>query len=254
MKRTRFGILATTLLVLVLLSPVSAQTGATTVPQESSPKGALTKFDLDFPGGTPQELVTAIQKSMGRPLNVIIPTAFSDIRMPSLMMKHVDAAQLFKALGSASPTDITRPEARSPGEFFRTTYAFRTDGIPSDDSVWYFTGDFPPRVEQTLRAARFFNLSPYLDQGLTVDDITTAIQTGWKMAGNSTGCEMSYHKETKLLIVVGNNLQVETVDSALQALMQQTNALLSAYLKEKEAKAAAAQPANTATETKKSEK
>src|SRR6266700_7997365 len=30
------------------------------------PPGALTKFDLDFPGGTPRELVGAIQKALGR--------------------------------------------------------------------------------------------------------------------------------------------------------------------------------------------
>ena len=254
MNRTPSAILAATCLILALATPTFAQTDTPTVSHEPSQKSTLTKFDLDFPGGTPQELVSAMQKSMGQPLNVIIPTPFSDVRIPPLMMKHVDAAQLFKALGSASPTDITRPNAHQPGEFYRTTYAFRTAENPSDDSIWYFTGDFPPPLEQTLRAARFFNLSPYLNQGLTVDDITTAIQTGWKMAGNSAGCEMSYHKETKLLIVVGNNIQFETVDSALQAVTQQVNTAPSAFMEEKKAEDDSAWAAKHGRETKKPEK
>src|ERR1035437_7428839 len=39
-------------------------------PQAGAP--VLTKFNLDFPGGTPKELVAAIEKAMGKPLNVII--------------------------------------------------------------------------------------------------------------------------------------------------------------------------------------
>src|SRR5438270_450417 len=58
----------------------------------------LSKFDLDFPGGTPKELVSAIQKSAGKPLNVIIPDEFADTRLPALKMKNVDVAQLFRAL------------------------------------------------------------------------------------------------------------------------------------------------------------
>jgi hypothetical protein len=61
-------------------------------------------------------------------------------------------------------------------------------------------------------------LTPYLDRGLTVDDITTAIQTGWKMLGYSPTPELSFHKETKLLIAVGDPNQLETIDRVLSAL------------------------------------
>jgi len=36
----------------------------------------LTKFNLDFPGGTPGELLTAIQKEIGKPLSVKIRKTF----------------------------------------------------------------------------------------------------------------------------------------------------------------------------------
>src|SRR6266550_8427784 len=62
----------------------------------------LTKFDLDFRGGTPRQLATAIEKAMGRPLNVIVPDEFADIKLPALKMNGVDVSQLFQALEAAS--------------------------------------------------------------------------------------------------------------------------------------------------------
>jgi hypothetical protein len=69
------------------------------------------------------------------------------------------------------------------------------------------------------KACRFYLLSPYLERGLTVDDITTAIQTGWKMLGDSsTTPSISFHKETKLLIAVGEPGKLEVIDAVLRAL------------------------------------
>jgi hypothetical protein len=124
-------------------------------------------------------------------------------------------------MSEASPTYELLTNPNFPGQTYRSTYAFKANGSPSDDSVWYFTAEVAPPAIGYPKAARFFLLTPYLDQGLTVDDITTAIQTGWKMGGNSDGAELSYHKETKLLIVVGNNLQFDTVNGALAALREQ---------------------------------
>jgi hypothetical protein len=61
-------------------------------------------------------------------------------------------------------------------------------------------------------------LSPYLDRGFTVDDITTAIQTGWKMAGEMPTPELNYHKETKLLIAYGEPNKLQTIQQVLQTL------------------------------------
>ena len=56
---------------------------------------ALTKFDLDFRGGTPKQLAAAIEKALGRPLNVIVPDEFADTKLPALKMNGVDVSQLF---------------------------------------------------------------------------------------------------------------------------------------------------------------
>ena len=50
--------------------------------------------------------------------------------------------------------------------------------------------------------------------------VTTAIDTGWKMLGGSDHCELSYHKETRLLIVVADVEHTGTVIKALEALRQ----------------------------------
>lgn len=66
------------------VSPPSAQFSErlqNIIQRASGPPAAesnLTKFNLDFSGGTPKELVAAIQKAMGRPLNVIVPEELED--------------------------------------------------------------------------------------------------------------------------------------------------------------------------------
>ena len=67
----------------------------------------LAKFNLDFPGGTPIELVAAIEKATGKPLNAIIPKEDADLQMPPLKMSDVAVPQLFAALKAASQKQIT---------------------------------------------------------------------------------------------------------------------------------------------------
>src|SRR5271165_6524870 len=49
---------------------------------EPEPGPALIRFNLDFQGGTPNELVAAIQKAMGRPLNAIVPEELASTKLP----------------------------------------------------------------------------------------------------------------------------------------------------------------------------
>src|SRR5687767_2269287 len=81
--------------------PRTASVPGTLAPASSSADAAelqLTKFDLDFPAGTPGQLVKAIEKSAGRPLNAIVPAELANVQLPALKMKNVNVAQLFEAL------------------------------------------------------------------------------------------------------------------------------------------------------------
>lgn len=178
----------------------------------NSAASKLTKFSLDFPGGTPGELVIAIQKAMGRPLNVVIPVEHAGWRLPPLKMSGINVMQLFSALEVAGPRrQIVGRQQIDSSYSFRTNQALALD----DDSVWSFyvnTQPLPPKV------VRFYLLTPYLEAGLTVDDITTAIQTSWRMLEDKDSPTLSFHKETKMLIAVGDYSGLETIDLALKTL------------------------------------
>lgn len=182
----------------------------------------LTQFSLDFPGGMPRQLIAAIEKAMGKPVNAIIPAEHADVKLPPLKMNNVNVSELFNALLMAS----LKREAYSTGnmgsyQIASHAWGFKTDGNPAaDDAIWYFYVEKPvlPPPSSPLKVCRFYPLTAYLDRGLTVDDITTAVQTGWKMLGDKEPPTISFHKETKLLIAVGEPAKLETIDAVLKAL------------------------------------
>ena len=213
-------------MLVICLTPVWGQEVQTTDPTTGLPvKPAkfdnLTKFNLDFPGGTPKDLVAAIEKAMGKPLNAIIPKEDSDLQIPPLRMNEVVAPQLFAALKAASRKTVAVLNGFG-GSYSQYTgdYGFETGDRPSDDSIWYFHANKPlaPPSDTLLKVCQFYSLSPYLDRGFTVDDITTAIQIGWKMAGIIPTPELNYHKETKLLIAFGEPNKLRTIDDVLKTL------------------------------------
>jgi hypothetical protein len=188
-----------------------------------------TEFNLDFPGGTPKELVATIVKAMGKPLNVIISDQDAATQLPPLKLNNVNVSELFNALQLASqkvesyvsPSRFSR--LGSPSfDSMTTGYGFKTDGTGTDDSIWYFVVTKPTVLPAAppQKACRFYQLTPYLDSGLTVDDITTAIRSGWDMQGDTADSrpQISFHKETKLLIAVGDPEKLEVIDNVLKAL------------------------------------
>ena len=179
----------------------------------------LTKFDLDFPGGTPDQLVMAIQQALGRPLNAIVPAEFAKMHLPPYKMRSVDASQFFGAMFEASHRFENDFDPRYGGRTFEVGFGFKTEGHPSDDSVWHFFTLVPVSPPPRQLLCNYYLLAPYLDKGLSVDDITTAIQTGWKMLADSERDELRYHPETKLLIVVTDDQRhTSVVNNALAAL------------------------------------
>ena len=140
-------------------------------------------------------------------------------------MDNVDVDRLFSALEQASVKQvavITGSSGFGGGNksysTFTTGYGFKTEGQPTDNSVWYFHADKPSLPPMNQKSCQFYSLAPYLDRGFTVDDITTAIQTGWKMTGETSTPELNYHKETRLLIAYGEPAKLETITKVLESL------------------------------------
>ena len=198
------------ILILSLLGAASASgqqpppvvPGASLTIPSSSPQ-TMTKFDLDFRGGGPKELVAAIQKASGKPLNVVLPDDVADVKIPALKMQNVNVGQLFTALEGVTGS---------------LAFGFRpVGGTPGDDTIWSLYIQRPRNVP-SKRTCHFYSLAPFLDEGLTVDDITTAIKTGAKMLGEEKEPTISFHKDTKLLIAVGEPEKLQIIDAALKAL------------------------------------
>ena len=188
-----------------------------------------TRFDLDFPGGTPRELARAIEAGRHKPLNLLVPEeAEGGVQIPAMKMTHVDLPDLFKALSSTSmktESYVVESGGRRGYEQYQTGYTIQAQGPITDDTVWCFVyqGRTPPPVLPEKKTCRFFNLAPYLEdpsRNLKVEDITTAIETGWKMLGETSIPAVSFHKDTKLLIAVGESAKLEMIDMVLKELGQ----------------------------------
>jgi hypothetical protein len=212
----------------------------------SDTKPELNRFDLNFPGGTPADLVAAIQQANDRPLNAIIPDEYADIHIPALRMSKVTVPELFEAVGMASQKIVNNVT----GTYFagngkesvqyqqtRVAYGFKTVGIPREDSIWYFFNEVPPKPpgghddNQKGTVCRFFQLAPYLET-YNIDDITTALETGWKMLDQGTIPKLSFHKDTKLLIAVGEPEKLRMIDEVLAQLRSNDGSVRTAEKKE----------------------
>jgi len=204
-------------------------------PSDPPPSTNFVRFDLAFLGGQPDKLIQSIQSATKKPLNVIIPEEHANIMLPELKLKGVTVPQLFDALGQASHKTIhTRTGPNFGGntqyQVSTTSYGFRTKGQATPDSIWYFFVDAPlePPVSvpkpppPVQKVCRFYSLAPYLDD-LKVEDITTAIETGWKMLGEASTPELKFHKDTQLLIAVGPADKLMLIEDMLARLRIPSN-------------------------------
>jgi hypothetical protein len=189
--------------------------------QTAESDNSLTRFALDFPGGTPRQLVEAIEKASGGPLNAIIPDENAALHLPPMKMRSVTVVELFEALQSASRKTLpyisgNYPDGSPQYGFSEAYYGFRTQGTPKSESVWSFFYN-KPSIPLNPSACRFYQLAPYLET-FKVEDITTAIQTGWKMLGETNPPTITYHKDTKLLIAVGEKDKLQLIENVLSQL------------------------------------
>jgi hypothetical protein len=196
-------------------------------PPSAAEQPKLATFNLDFSGGTPADLIKAIEAVTGKSMNVIIPADDADTQLPPLKMNSVDLPHLFDALGVASRKTVAVKTSMGFGSGSysytqtQTSYGFATSDNPiTDNSIWYFHTEKPilPPIISNEEVCKFYQLQPYLNHGFTVDDITTAIQTGWKMAGITSPPELNYHKETNLLIACGKVDDLDNIQKVLDSL------------------------------------
>jgi hypothetical protein len=176
------------------------------------------RFDLNFPGGNPKEFVAAIEKAMNKPLNTIVPDDCNDVQIPPLKMSDVSVGELFHALRMASikrNNNVNTPGYPAPVLF---SYGFETSSpLGGDNSVWYFQVQKPTEPPPIKDICRFYQLEPLLEKN-KIEDITTAIQSGWEMLHVTKVPQLKFHPETKLLIAVGSEENLQIIESVLEQL------------------------------------
>lgn len=155
-------------------------------------------------------MVEAIRKQIGK-LNAIIPSEHKNVQLPPMKMQEVNVKQLFEALENASYKSVKRGQTVHS---FRS--GFQSVGQITPESVWYF---FAPNIESDDQPniVRYYQLGRFLKE-YKIEDITTAIQAGWKMLGEENPPKLNFHEDTKLLIAVGPIDKLELIHSVLQEL------------------------------------
>lgn len=223
MKRLILASVVTMLLTSSALAQPSGpafQERLNTVLQRQNEPADLPAFDLRFEGGTPEQLADTIRAESGKPLNVIIPNEHKDVELPPLNMKGVNVKQLFDALEQANMRMVPYVTGEAAGRRMiserSTTTTFRTTPPITANSIWYFQVTRPETLPEP-KVIRYYQLKPYLTD-YKIDDLTTAIQAGWTMLGETEVPKLNFHADTNLLIAVGSASQLSVIDSVLMEL------------------------------------
>lgn len=215
-------------LVFVLLSThIATAQAAPGLPRMVSPEEQDYKpFDLDFSGGTPIELVKAIEKALGTNVNVFVPAELADRRLPAFRVNQVNFLQLMAGIAEYGRQMVTMTSYKPDGTAnlmshqvtrfgFSPVNAERRSG--SRNMFRFYAIDAPPQPEPP-KSCKFFQLAPYLQNNLRVEDITTAITTGWDLMGLKQQPQIQYHKETRMLIAFGEAAHLDVIASVLKEL------------------------------------
>jgi hypothetical protein len=170
-------------------------------------------------------LVKEISKAQGAPVNAVIADRFEDTRIPKLDLVNVTISEVFDSLERVSQRTVLLPVGMNNYQQGQFGYGFRAVPPISTNSVWVFYSRSPE--DESLRpiptqGLKVFSLARYLgkpEQGLhSVEDIITAVQTGWKMQKISPLPELTYHPETKLLMAYGQEAHLTLIADVLKQL------------------------------------
>lgn len=194
----------------LLVQPGFAQAAA---PEAPPPEKRWPTFDLTFAGGGPKDLVAAIEKATGKPLNAIVPKEFERIEIPPMKFTSVTVRDLFEALNRSSIQIV----GIGNGATQQRSYGFETRS-QGDNPVWYFQSS-RPATTGNQNYCSFYQLAGFL-KDYKIEDITTAIKTGWQMLDVSPAPQLKFHSETQLLIAVGPPEHLRIIESVLRELQK----------------------------------
>ena len=223
--KTSILLLLSTAATLLAQAPVPSPQPTRQAVQNAPAVGDLSRFDLDFRGGTPKELVDSLGQAMGKQVNVIIIDSASKVRLPPVRVRNATVNDVFNAIATASQREVAIPSGQNTIQYKVVQCRFTPSGNSiTDDTVWSFVSNETDLEEQTLRLNQpkrelaHFQLRDYLSDTLTVEDITTSIRTGWEMLAVKNPPDLKFHKETGILIAAGDPQLLDQIPMLLKQL------------------------------------
>lgn len=211
-----------------------------TTPAGQAPEDRGPQLDFSFHNLPLVEVIHQIQteyrNASGKHLNIMIPENLRDVAATNRIdveLKQITVPEVLDLLGMASQRSERsdkNPNSRLNTQVMTVGYTFRRVSSNEGTLTYLLVGQYPPPspvepeapqppppvpAEPTPpRTVFFFSLEPYLER-FTVDDIITAVKTGWDLDGKKDRPTLKYHEQTKLLVASGDPFQVEMIKSVL---------------------------------------
>lgn len=167
-------------------------------------------YNIEFEGGSLISLLEEIMAASNGDINIIWSSDIEDFGLdfPQLTLRNVGEKDLYEVIGvmvtNQSNYDILL--ARS-GNIW--SFGLNAHHAPSKKDS-----------EEPKPIVRFLAIQDVLDT-FPLEAITTAIQTGWELAGVDNDSTLKFHPDTKLLIFKGNSEAYDIVLSVIGQLREQ---------------------------------
>jgi hypothetical protein len=191
---------------------------------EKPPMPDAKRIDLHFKGGTPRDLIAAMGAALGKEVNAVIGDEGAKVKLPEFRVRNATVADIFEALGRISKRSVKVPLGGGSYQQQIVQSQFLRVDNTGDDTLWSFVSN-EAEVAEALekevlqkRQLQHFQLGEYLSDRLTIEDITTALQTGWEMVGAKEMPDLKFHPQTGILIVAGDPKLLDQIPDLLKCL------------------------------------
>ncbi len=166
------------------------------------------RFDLQFPGGSPDALVKLLQEASGEPVNAMIPRSAKDIDLPPLNYRNVTVEEVLRPLQASESVPVE----------YHGRITMHSEGFEwqFDHGIWVMRVVTPPKNFEVFEVEPV-NVRRLLEH-YTIDDVTTAIDSAWKLQNAPAENQLLFHPETSLLLLRGRQADIVTARSVLQSL------------------------------------
>ncbi|MHC5036184.1 MAG: hypothetical protein ACYTHM_02620 [Planctomycetota bacterium] len=195
-------------LVALLCVALGAPIWAGDVDRGSTEEDPLDRIlDIDFPGGTLAKLLDLIETTIRSKANVIISEQAKSAIVPPFHLRSVTAHEIFTAISKIHLGNTVGLQASRRGNILAVTST---------------QAKLDPRLQK--RKVQLYDVRDLLNPRgpLKVEDIVTAIETGWKMEFKVPSGELKFHQESKLLIAAGSPDELRVIENVLQELRKGT--------------------------------